>query len=78
MIDSAKKPCSADKTGVKHRTKNDDFLFHDRTSGNAPVVPLPTGSENLDKVKVVLASKGNDLLKSALQALHSKRDELVF
>ncbi|KAJ8615833.1 hypothetical protein MRB53_035205 [Persea americana] len=76
MIDSAKKPCSADKTGVKHRTKNDDFLFHDRTSGNAPVVPLPTGSENLDKVKVVLASKGNDLLQSALQALQSKRDEL--
>ncbi|XXG79896.1 hypothetical protein AAC387_Pa09g0864 [Persea americana] len=76
VIDSGKKPCSADKTGVKHRTKNNDFVFHDRTPSNVPVVPLPTSSENLDKVQMVLASKGNDLLKSALQALHSKRDEL--
>lgn len=75
MIDSAKKPCNADKTGAMLRTKNNDLVFHDQTFVN---VPLPTNSQDLDKVQVVLASKGNDLLKSALRALQRKRDELVF
>ncbi|XP_058094145.1 uncharacterized protein LOC131240108 [Magnolia sinica] len=78
---SSKKPCATEKIGVKVKSgddvcRNGSLVPHGVTAGGRPQGSLVRSPLDPDKAPAVLASKGNELLETALRALQKKQDEL--
>ncbi|KAL5990946.1 hypothetical protein ACLOJK_011852 [Asimina triloba] len=80
VVVSSCKPCAVER-GIKVKNRDDAYCNGSSIHNGAIVVAQPLhdsdpNSQHLDKVKVVLASKGNQLLQTALRVLQKKQDDL--
>ncbi|XP_042508042.1 uncharacterized protein LOC122084072 isoform X2 [Macadamia integrifolia] len=82
VLDPMVKPCGKENTGVKVADENDMWNFHLHGCEATPIrdhlfVPLKSNGQDPEKIQAVMASKGDELLRTALKLLQKKRDDLV-
>ncbi|KAF8395548.1 hypothetical protein HHK36_019496 [Tetracentron sinense] len=82
MVDSVMKPCSNECIGAKIAGGNDSCTIglsgqDGMPTGDHPLAPFKSNSRNMEKVQVIMASKRNKLLQTAMRVLLEKQDKLT-